>query len=165
MDDPRLPGLERALKKFPKLIFIGHSQQFWFEMAKTDVTDPETRNSCPFGPFVEGRVPELMRQYPNLYCDLSANSGQTALLRDPTYGLAFVKEFQDRLMFGTDWMFREDAPCHFALSVFAISNGWIFVPPRSCCPLTPTKRSASATRNGCSFNPDNQYTHKEKSVL
>ena len=87
-------------------------------MAKTDVTDPETRNSCPFGPFVEGRVPELMRQYPNLYCDLSANSGQTALLRDPPYGLAFVKEFQDRLMFGTDWMFREDAPCHFALSAW-----------------------------------------------
>ena len=118
VDDPRLPGLERALKKFPKLIFIGHSQPFWFEMAKTDVTDPETRNSCPFGPFVEGRVPELMRQYPNLYCDLSANSGQTALLRDPAYGLAFVKEFQDRLMFGTDWMFREDAPCHFALSAW-----------------------------------------------
>lgn len=63
-------------------------------------------------------------------------------------------------MFGTDWMFREDAPCHFALSA------WLdFCAAKELLPLTPTKRSASATRNGCSFNPDNQYTHKEKSVL
>lgn len=118
VDDPRMPGLERALQKFPNLIFIGHSQPFWFEMAKTEEILPEKRNTCPYGKVIEGRVPELMRKYPNLYGDLSANSGQTAILRDSEHGLKFVLEFQDRLMFGTDWMFREGMPCRFALSTW-----------------------------------------------
>ena len=118
VDDPRMPGLERALAKFPKLIFIGHSQLVWYDVAKTEETDPEMRNSCPVGKVTEGRVAELMRRYPNLYGDLSANSGQTAIMRDPEYGIGFMKEFQDRLMFGTDWMFREGMPFRFVLSTW-----------------------------------------------
>ena len=119
VDDPRMPGLERALGKFPGLIFIGHSQPFWFEIAKTDETDPEGRNTCPYGKVEEGRVPELMRKYPNLYCDLSANSGSTALLRDQEHALKFLEEFQDRLMFGTDWSYQEGGmPFVFPLSTW-----------------------------------------------
>ena len=49
-----------------------------------------------------GRIPELMRRYPNLNGDLSAGSGLNAISRDPAFGYRFLEEFQDRLFFGTD---------------------------------------------------------------
>mgnify|MGYP000346850352 CR=1 FL=1 len=55
------------------------------------------------GPVREGgRLVCLMRNYKNLYADLSANSGGCAIMRDEKFGLQFLEEFQDRLMFGTD---------------------------------------------------------------
>lgn len=103
VDDLGLPGLEGALKKFPDLTIIGHSQPFWSEISG-DVTE-EVRNSYPKGPVTPGgRVVTLMREYPNLYGDLSpaAGSGYNAVSRDPEFGYAFLEEFQDRLLFGTD---------------------------------------------------------------
>jgi len=100
-DDPGLPLLEKSLARFPKMIFIGHSQPFWAEIAELD--DPADRNGYPTGPVTkEGAVSRLMRQYPNLHCDLSAGSGHNALNRDPDYAARFLDEFQDRLYFGTD---------------------------------------------------------------
>lgn len=97
-----LPYLEEALKRFENLIFIGHSQAFWCEISKYDDKDPAYRDSYPKGPVDEGRIGELMRKYPNLYADLSANSGANAIMRDKDYGISFIKEFSDRLFFGTD---------------------------------------------------------------
>jgi predicted TIM-barrel fold metal-dependent hydrolase len=101
VDELHLPRLEKTLQRFPELPFLGHSQPFWAEIS-ADVTD-ETRNGYPSGPVVPGgRVPELMRKYPNLHGDLSANSGYNAISRDPAFGYRFLEEFQDRLLFGTD---------------------------------------------------------------
>lgn len=64
---------------------------------------PEERNAYPEGAIEkEGRVQELLRKYPNLYADLSANSGGNAVMRDAEYGYGFLEEFQDQLMYGTD---------------------------------------------------------------
>lgn len=100
-DEPGMPLLEKALQKFPKLIFLAHSQPFWAEMTPLrQVTD---RAIYPEGPInQEGRVQELLRKYPNLHCDLSAGSGFNAISRDLEYGPKFLEEFQDRLYFGTD---------------------------------------------------------------
>ena len=49
-----------------------------------------------------GRLVEIFRSCPNLYGDLSAGSGFNAISRDPAFGDAFLEEFQDRLLFGTD---------------------------------------------------------------
>ena len=49
-----------------------------------------------------GRLGQLFEAYPNLYGDLSANSGGCAVMRDETFGLAFLETWKDRLMFGTD---------------------------------------------------------------
>jgi uncharacterized protein len=100
IDDIGLPRLEKVLKTFPGLKFLGHSQPFWAEIS-TDVSE-ENRNSYPKGPVTPGRVVELMRRYPNLHGDLSAGSGFNAISRDPEFGYAFMEEFADRLYFGTD---------------------------------------------------------------
>jgi uncharacterized protein len=100
-DNPGLPQLEESLKRFPKLKFFGHSQCFWAEMAPLKLEGD--RMGYPNYPVSEeGRVPQLMREYENLYGDLSAGSGCNALSRDRKYAIKFLNEFQDRLMFGTD---------------------------------------------------------------
>ena len=101
VDDAGLPQLEVSLQRFPNLKFFGHSQAFWCEIGALRST--EERFGYPSGKIEEeGRVPQLMRKYPNLYGDLSACSGYTALSRDPDYAARFLTEFQDRLFFGTD---------------------------------------------------------------
>ena len=100
VDSVGLPGLEKALKTFPNLKFLGHSQKFWAEISKLDSV--EDRNGYPVGKVVEGRVVELMRKYPNLLGDLSAGSGYNAISRDSEFGYKFIEEFQDRLYYGTD---------------------------------------------------------------
>lgn len=49
-----------------------------------------------------------MRQYANLWADTSATSGYNALTREPAFGLEFLDEFQDKLIFGTDSCLRTD---------------------------------------------------------
>lgn len=104
IDEKGLPGLEGALKRHPDTIFIGHSQPFWYEIGPVDPQLPgPALNGFPFGPVTkEGRMVELMRRYNNLWADLSANSGSNGILRDPAFGLRFLKEFSDRVVFGTD---------------------------------------------------------------
>lgn len=99
-DEVGLPRLEKVLKAFPKLTFLGHSQPFWAEIS-ADVND-DNRRGYPEGKVTPGRVVELMREYPNLHGDLSAGSGHNAISRDREFGYAFLEEFQDRLYFGTD---------------------------------------------------------------
>ncbi|MGC9360670.1 MAG: amidohydrolase family protein [Anaerolineae bacterium] len=100
-DDPGLPQLEITLQRFPNLIFLGHSQPFWAEMAPLPTVG--ARAGYPDTPVTtEGAIPRLMRRYPNLCGDLSANSGCNALARDKGYAARFLTEFQDRLFFGTD---------------------------------------------------------------
>jgi len=101
IDEPGLPQLQRSLAKFPKLKFFGHSPGFWTEIARLE--KPGDRSSYPEYPVrEEGILPKMMRDYPNLYGDLSAGSGHSALARDPEYAVRFLDEFQDRLFFGTD---------------------------------------------------------------
>jgi predicted TIM-barrel fold metal-dependent hydrolase len=101
VDELGLPRLEKVLRMFPGVTFLGHSQKFWSEIGP-DVTE-ETRGGYPKSRVLPGgRIVELLRRYPNLCGDLSASSGSNALMRDPEFGYSFIEEFQDRLFFGTD---------------------------------------------------------------
>ena len=100
IDELGLYRMEKELAKFPHLKFIGHSQPFWAEIS-ADINE-ENRNTYPKGGVRPGRIVELMRRYPNLFGDLSADSGYNALTRDPKFGYEFIEEFQDRLFYGTD---------------------------------------------------------------
>ncbi len=102
VDNIYLPRLERILRELPETTFIGHAMSFWAEIS-TDVTE-ETRGGYPKGLIKSpGRLQELLRKYDNLYGDLSAGSGFNAITRDPEYGYKFLEEFQDKLLFGTDF--------------------------------------------------------------
>ena len=90
IDQLHLPGLERCLRLFPELAFIGHSQPFWAEISG-DVTE-ETRGGYPTGPVVgDGVVPRLLREYPNLFADISAG-------RQPSEQQLFSKRLLQRLL-------------------------------------------------------------------
>ena len=69
----------------------------------------EQKSGYPNGPVQEeGSVPRLLRTYPNLYADISAMSGYNALTRDEPFGIRFLNEFQDKLLFGTDICFADE---------------------------------------------------------
>jgi predicted TIM-barrel fold metal-dependent hydrolase len=106
-DDFGLPRLEHALQACPETIFIGHGPTFWAEISGEVPED--NRSGYPPGPVKPGgAVPRLMRQYPNLWADTSAGSGHNGLTRDPAFGIEFLDEFQDKLIFGTDSCKRSD---------------------------------------------------------
>jgi hypothetical protein len=101
VDDPGLPRLERLIRACPGTVFCAHGPAFWSEMGADP--DPAVRGGYPKGPIGKpGRVAALLDAYPNLYGDLSAGSGYNALTRTPEYGLRFLEQFQDRLLFATD---------------------------------------------------------------
>jgi predicted TIM-barrel fold metal-dependent hydrolase len=105
-DDFGLPKLERALQTCPDTVFIGHGPTFWAEISGEV---PASRSSYPPGPVKPGgAVPRLLRQYANLWADTSAGSGHNAFTRDPNFGVEFLDEFQDKLIFGTDSCQRSD---------------------------------------------------------
>lgn len=102
LDDLGLPNIEKTLQRFPKLRLIGHSHMWWSEISG-DCTD-ENRGTDPKGPVVPGgRAVELMRNYPGMLADLSAGSGENAIMRDPEFGYKFLEEFQDKIFFGVDY--------------------------------------------------------------
>ena len=108
-DEPGLKKLRRALEAYPDLVFIGHGPGFWAEFGT--LRAPEDRFGYPKYPIdAEGMIPKLMREYPNLYVDLSAGSGLIAVNRDLEYTKKFFEEFSDRIMYGTDICFADDEP-------------------------------------------------------
>ncbi len=123
-DDPGLPQFEKCLKMFPKLKFLGHGPPFWAEISELET--PADRAGYPTYPIKkEGVVPKLLRRYPNLYGDLSAGSGYTALARDLEYAEVFLNEFQDKLFFGTDICSADSDPELPALLLSLLEKGKI----------------------------------------
>ncbi len=98
-DGPGLKRFEKMLATYRNVRFVGHAQYFWREISGK--VKPGVR--YPTGPVAPGgRLDALFKTYPNLYADLSAQSGYTAITRDPDFGLAFLKRWKHRLMFATD---------------------------------------------------------------
>ncbi|HBG25824.1 MAG TPA: hypothetical protein DDX75_01865 [Phycisphaerales bacterium] len=96
-DEPNLPRLEKALRLCEKTIFIGHGPTFWAE-----ISDDDEHNGYPKGQVKPGALVSLLRKYDNLRADLSAYSGFNAITRDIDFGLEFLNNFSDKLLFGTD---------------------------------------------------------------
>jgi predicted TIM-barrel fold metal-dependent hydrolase len=102
-DAPGLPGLERVLKSFSKVDFIGHGPGFWASISG-ELTAREM-GEYPAGPVKPGgALDRLFDTYPNLWGDISASSGSGALARDRSFSQKFLIRRADRLLFGTDYL-------------------------------------------------------------
>jgi len=92
-------NIEPILKAYPKTKFIGHADAFWANISADYANDV----AYPAGKIKPGGVTDkLLGDYPNLFGDLAANSGNNALSRDPDFTEGFLKRHQDKLIFGSD---------------------------------------------------------------
>ena len=90
---------EAMLKAYPKTKFIGHADAFWANLS----ADYANEAAYPAGPIKRGGITDkLLADYPNLFGDLSANSGNNALSRDPEFTTDFLARQQNKLLFGSD---------------------------------------------------------------
>jgi predicted TIM-barrel fold metal-dependent hydrolase len=87
------------LKAFPRTTFIGHADAFWANVS----ADYANQAAYPSGPIVRGGVTDRwLGEFPNLYADMAANSGNNAMSRDAAFTQDFLKRHQDKLIFGSD---------------------------------------------------------------
>jgi len=90
----------KTIEKYPTVTFIGHALDWW------GAIDRNYRHSG--GSYQRGRVTpggltdQWLSRYPNLHGDLSAQSGTTAIMRDPDHAKEFIARHQDKLMYGSD---------------------------------------------------------------
>ena len=92
-------NFDAMLKAYPKTKFIGHADAFWANIS----ADYANEAAYPTGRIKRGGVTDkLLGDYPNLYGDLSANSGNNALSRDPEFTSGFLERHRDKLIFGSD---------------------------------------------------------------
>lgn len=95
--------LESVLRAYPDVTFIGHAQTWWSNISAAD----EQTDLYPIGRVKPGGLTDrLLRDYPNLYGDLSAGSGLNAMRRDPEFAAGFVARHRKKLIWGSD------CPCH-----------------------------------------------------
>jgi len=92
-------NFHRILDKFPKVNFIGHAQTWW---ANIDA-NAEQEVLYPKGPVTAGGLTDRwLKDYENLYADMSAGSGLNAFMRDERHAREFIARHQDKLLFGSD---------------------------------------------------------------
>ncbi len=82
LDEIGFPRLQNALKTYPKLIFIAHSD-WWKRLG-------------------DGSCEKLLQNYPNLYADISCTVGRSAIGRDKAMAREFFIRNADKLLFATD---------------------------------------------------------------
>jgi len=92
-------SFEAVLKSHPRTTFIGHADAFWANVSE----NYHNESAYPSGPVRRGGVTDrLLGDYANLFGDMSANSGNNAMSRDPEFTADFLKRHQDKLLFGSD---------------------------------------------------------------
>ena len=92
----RLPDI---LKAYPKTTFLAHANSWWAHIG----ADVDDKIDYPKGLIKPGGLTDkMLADYPNVYGDLSANSGRNALARDPEFAAAFIARHRAKLIFGSD---------------------------------------------------------------
>ena len=90
---------ESILKAYPKTTFIGHADAFWANVS----ADYHNDAAYPSGPIKRGGLTDKwLGDHPNLFGDMSANSGNNAMSRDAEFTADFLKRHQNKLFFGSD---------------------------------------------------------------
>jgi predicted TIM-barrel fold metal-dependent hydrolase len=90
---------DKILAAYPKTNFLGHGDLFWANISSEVPTD----RGYPAGPVKPGGLTDRwLSDFPNLYADMSANSGNNALSRDLEFSRGFIERHQSKLVFGSD---------------------------------------------------------------
>src|SRR4051794_36630031 len=93
------PQFDKVLRAYPRTMFIGHGDLFWAHIS----ADVPTDRGYPAGPIKPGGLTDKwLSDFPNLYADMSANSGNNALSRDTDFTRDFLVRHQRKLLFGSD---------------------------------------------------------------
>lgn len=93
------PQFDKLLKAYPKTNFIGHGDLFWAHISADVLTD----RGYPAGPIKPGGLTDRwLSDFPNLFADMSANSGNNALSRDSDFSREFIRRQRNKLIFGSD---------------------------------------------------------------
>ncbi len=91
--------LPKILEKFPTVNFIGHAQTWWGNIS----AGHDQTVMYPKGPVTPGGMTDvLLRDYPNMFGDLSAGSGLNAMRRDEDHAAAFLDRHHLKLFYGSD---------------------------------------------------------------
>jgi uncharacterized protein len=89
----------RTLERFPTVKFIGHAQAWWANIDREHTPG----SNYPRGLVTPGGLTDrYLRDYPNCYADLSAGSGNNAIVRDEEHFRGFIRRHADKLLYGTD---------------------------------------------------------------
>jgi uncharacterized protein len=90
---------DKMLRAYPRTNFIGHGDLFWAHISAGVPAD----RGYPAGPIKAGGLTDRwLSDFPNLYADMSANSGNNALSRDTEFSRGFVARHKSKLIFGSD---------------------------------------------------------------
>lgn len=93
------PQFDKVLRAYPRTSFIGHGDLFWAHISAEVPTD----RGYPAGPIKPGGLTDRwLSDFPNLYGDMSANSGNNALSRDQDFSRGFIDRHKTKLIFGSD---------------------------------------------------------------
>jgi predicted TIM-barrel fold metal-dependent hydrolase len=92
-------ALEKRIRQFPGIRFIGHGPGFWNRISM----HMDTRQIHQKGRIGEfGIIDDLLEKYDNLYCDISGNSGFNALNRDKKAAGIFLQKHAAKVLYGSD---------------------------------------------------------------
>ena len=86
------------------------AQSITVDTKRGHISKDELYRTMPYpdGPVIPGgEIERLLETYPNLYCDISANSGLRALSRDTEYSKRFLARFSDRVLYGRDYYYNK----------------------------------------------------------
>ncbi|MCK5136936.1 MAG: hypothetical protein KAR19_14210 [Bacteroidales bacterium] len=91
--------LEKRIRQFPGIQFIGHGPDFWNNISAFQ----HPKYIHQKGQIQEfGIIDRLLEEYSNFYCDISGTSGFNALNRDHKQSKVFLQKHAHKILYGTD---------------------------------------------------------------
>ncbi len=98
--NPDIEAFEKVVQEYPETVFIAHGPGWWREVS----AEVDKAVDYPKGKVVPGgRADVMLREYRNVYGDISAGSGLNALQRDPEFAEDFVARSWRKLLYGSDF--------------------------------------------------------------
>ncbi len=92
-------SLEKRLRQFTGIRFIGHGPYFWNHISSSQ--HPKyIHQKGSYETF--GIIDRLLDEYDNFYCDISGTSGFNALNRDLPNAKIFLQKHVGKILYGTD---------------------------------------------------------------